>query len=114
MAKKTEAYKKYFVNMAQNAADDLKEIVDYIAQEHQQAAQKIMERIQAKVKTLDHFPERGGYVPELLAKNIKTYRQLIELPWKIIYRVDGKTVNILAIVDSRRNLQDALIKKLLK
>jgi len=34
--------------------------------------------------------------------------------WKIIYKVDKKTVNILAIIDSRRNLHDLLIKKLLK
>jgi len=114
MTKRTKDYEEYFVNMTKMAENDLIEIVDFIAQERPQTAKKVMERIRAKVYSLDHFPERGGYVPELLARNIKTYRQLIELPWKIIYRVDGKTVNILAIVDSRRNLQDILIKKLLK
>ncbi|MCL2481652.1 MAG: hypothetical protein FWF38_08075, partial [Spirochaetaceae bacterium] len=60
------------------------------------------------------FPYRGGYVPELLVRNIKDYRQMIEEPWKIIYKVDNNIVNILTIIDSRRNLQDILIKKLLK
>jgi toxin ParE1/3/4 len=73
-----------------------------------------MERIQEKIKTLDHFPNRGGYVPELLAKNIKDYRQLVESPWKIIYKVEDDTVNVLAVLDSRKNLQDILLKKLLK
>jgi hypothetical protein len=63
---------------------------------------------------LDHFPYRGGYVPELLEKNIKDYRQLLETPWKIMYKVENKQVNILTIIDSRRNAQDILIKKLIK
>ena len=59
-------------------------------------------------------PERGGYVPELLKQNIKDYRQLIESPWRIIYKIDKNTVNVLIIIDSRRNTQDILIEKLIK
>ena len=111
MAKKIE---KYNVRIAKNAENDLNEIILFIAQKNQQTAIKIMERIRAKINTLDHFPFRGGYVPELLARNIKEYRQVKEAPWKIIYRVDGNIVNVLAIIDTRRNLQDILISKLLK
>jgi len=114
MPKKTKEHEKYIVNITQNAENDLDEIITYIAQNNPQIAIKIMEKIQARIKTLDHFPNRGGYVPELLAKNIKDYRQTIESPWKIIYKVDDDTVNILTIIDSRRNLHDILIKKLLK
>jgi addiction module RelE/StbE family toxin len=106
-------YESYIVNMTRNAENDLNEIIMFIAQNNPRTAMKIMEKIQAKVNTLDHFPDRGSYVPELLAKNIKDYRQLTEAPWKIIYKVDDKIVHILAIIDSRRNLQDILIKKLL-
>jgi Txe/YoeB family toxin of Txe-Axe toxin-antitoxin module len=73
-----------------------------------------MEKIKSRIKTLEHFPQRGSYVPELLKRNIKDYRQISEHPWKIIYKIDGKTVNVLTIIDSRRNLQDLLIKKLLR
>jgi len=114
MAKEIGEYEKYVVNITQSAEDDLNEIIMYIAQNNPQTAIKIMEKLQAKINTLDHFPYRGGYVPELLARNIKEYRQITETPWKIIYKVDGKVVNVLAVIDSRRNLQDILIKKLLK
>jgi addiction module RelE/StbE family toxin len=114
MAKKTREYEKYLVNMTHNAENDLNEIIMFIAQNNPQNALKIMEKIQTKINTLDHFPYRGGYVPELLARNIKDYRQILETPWKIIYKVDDNIVNILAIIDSRRNLQDMLINKLLK
>jgi len=111
---KTKPGGKYTVNITQNAENDLNEIILFIAQNNPQTAVKIMEKIQAKINTLDHFPNRGSYVPELLARKIKKYRQITEAPWKIIYKVDGEIVNILAIIDSRRNLQDILIKKLLK
>jgi len=114
MAKKIKGYEKYFVNMTQNAENDLNEIILFIAQNNPQNALKIMEKIQAKINTLDHSPYRGAYVPELLARNIKEYRQITESPWKIVYRVDDEIVNILAIIDSRRNLQDILVRKLLK
>jgi plasmid stabilization system protein ParE len=114
MAKKIRELEKYIVNMTQNAENDLNEIILFIAQSNPQTAIKIMEKIQARINTLDHSPNRGSYVPELLARNIKDYRQITESPWKIVYRVDEEIVNVLTIIDSRRNLQDVLIKKLLK
>jgi addiction module RelE/StbE family toxin len=107
-------YEKYNVNITQSAEKDLNEIIEYIAENNPQTALRIMERIQKKIKTLYRFPNKGGYVPELLAKNIKDYRQITETPWRIIYKVENNNVNILTIVDSRRNLQDILISKLLK
>jgi mRNA-degrading endonuclease RelE of RelBE toxin-antitoxin system len=77
-------------------------------------ALNVLKRIEDKINTLNHFPERGGYVPELLKNNIKDYRQLIESPWRIIYKIDNDIVNVLLIIDSRRNTQDILIEKLIK
>ena len=77
-------------------------------------ALNILKKIEDKINTLNHFPERGGYVPELLKHNIKDYRQLIESPWKIIYKIDNVIVNVLLIIDSRRNTQDILLEKLIK
>jgi addiction module RelE/StbE family toxin len=110
MAKKLAFYE---VNITQIAEDDLKGIVSYISQENPKNALRILEKIENRIKTLDHFPYRGGYVPELSAKNIKDYHQLLESPWRIIYKVENNIVNVLTIVDSRRNLQDILIKKLI-
>ena len=104
MAKTKEYAEEYVVNMTANAESDLNEIILFIAQNNPLTAIKIMEKLQAKISALNHFPNRGGYVPELLARNIKEYRQITEPPWRIIYKVDEKTVNVLAIIDSRRNL----------
>ncbi|MDR3130165.1 MAG: type II toxin-antitoxin system RelE/ParE family toxin [Treponema sp.] len=109
-----EEIKKYSVNVTANAKKDLREIVSYILQNNPRNGLKILEKIEAKINTLDHFPYRGAYVPELLKKNIKEYRQIIESPWRIIYRVDKDIVTILLIIDSRRNIQDILTQRLIK
>jgi addiction module RelE/StbE family toxin len=109
-----EELEKYTVNITQNAENDLDEIISYISRNNPQTALKILKKLQDRIQTLDHFPYKGGYVPELLQKNIKDYRQLNESPWRIIYKVEDKIVNILTVIDSRRNIQDILIKKLIK
>jgi addiction module RelE/StbE family toxin len=113
MSKRTRDYKEYHVKMTQGAENDLDEIIDFIAQNNPRTAITIMEKIIAKIKTLDRFPHKGGYVPEKKEKNIKDYRQISEDPWKIYYKIDENIVNVMAIIDSRRNLKDILINKLL-
>jgi len=113
MAKKTTEYEKYVVKITRNAENDLNEIINYISQNNPRTALVIMEKIISKIKTLEHFPYRGGYVPELLVRNIKDFRKITEVPWNIYYKVNDNIVNVLAIIDSRRNLKDILINKLL-
>jgi addiction module RelE/StbE family toxin len=109
-----EKIEQYTVNITANAKKDLREIVSYIARDNPRTAVKILKKIESKINTLDHFPYRGGYVPELLKRNIKDYRQLLESPWRIIYKIDKDIVNVLLTVDSRRNVQDVLIERLIK
>ena len=114
MAKKIKEYEKYNVKITQGAEEDLNEIIEFIAQNNPHTAENILEKMITKINTLGHLPYRGGYVPELLAKNIKDYRQITEKPWKIYYKVKDNIVNVLAIIDSRRNLKDILMNKLLR
>ena len=109
-----EKIKKYFVNVSKSAKNDLREIIKFIEKDNPMNALNIIKRIEERINSLEKFPERGGYVPELLKHNIKDYRQLIESPWKIIYKINNDIVNILVIIDSRRNTQDILFEKLIK
>jgi addiction module RelE/StbE family toxin len=109
-----EKRKIYIVNVSKSARNDLSEIIKFIARNNPMNAQNVLKRIEVRINSLKNFPERGGYVPELLKHNIKDYRQLIEPPWKIIYKIDNDIVNILIIIDSRRNTQDILVEKLIK
>jgi len=109
-----EKIKNYTVNINKTAKNDLREIIKYISKNNPMNALKILKKIEERIATLNRFPEKGSYVPELLKNNIKDYRQLIESPWKIIYKIDKNIVNVLLIIDSRRNTQDILLEKLIK
>jgi addiction module RelE/StbE family toxin len=106
--------KKFTVNINKTAKNDLREIIKYISNNNPMNALKVLKKIEDRINSLNRFPERGGYVPELVKNNIKDYRQLIESPWRIIYKIDKNIVNVLTIIDSRRNTQDILIEKLLE
>jgi addiction module RelE/StbE family toxin len=106
--------KRFTVNISKTAKNDLREIIKYISKNNPMNALNVLKKIEDRINSLNHFPERGGYVPELLRKNIKDYRQLMESPWRIIYKIDKNIVNVLIIIDSRRNTQDILLERLIK
>ena len=107
-----EKIKIFTVNVNKTAKNDLREIIRYISKNNPMNALNVLKRIQDRINSLDHFPERGGYVPELLKQNMKDYRQIIEPPWRIIYTIDENVVNVLLLIDSRRNTQDILVERL--
>ncbi|MDR2429261.1 MAG: type II toxin-antitoxin system RelE/ParE family toxin [Candidatus Margulisbacteria bacterium] len=90
------------------------EILQYItAQSGQSAADKIYTKIMRKVDLLAVFPFRGKVSAELKSLGITDIYELIEMPWKIYYRVKTKQIVIVLVLDSRRNLEEALIDKII-
>ena len=106
--------KIFDVNVNKTAKNDLRGIVKFISKSNPINALNVLKRIQDRIDSLYKFPEKGGYVQELLKYNIKDYRQLMESPWRIIYKIDGTIVNVIMVIDSRRNTQDLLVEKLLE
>jgi len=49
-----------------------------------------------------------------LAQGVGHYRELIIPPWRVIYRFSGDTVYVLSVLDSRRNLEDVLLERLIR
>lgn len=107
----TEA-KSYQVLWTRTAQQDLTGIVGYIAQDSVDDALAILQKLEAKAALLITLPNRGRIVPELLHTGISQYRELISAPWRIIYRVENQRVLIMAVLDSRRDLQTVLLNRL--
>jgi toxin ParE1/3/4 len=103
---------KYDVVWSNIAENDLKNIVEYIADDSPANAIKIFKRIKDRANSLYTFPERGRIVPELRDQGILQYRELIISPWRILYRIAEKKVLVLSVLDSRRNIEDILLKRL--
>ena len=45
---------------------------------------------------------------------IHIYRELIVAPWQIVYRISDTTVFVLSVIDSRQNVEDILLHRLLR
>jgi len=104
----------YKVHWASVAEDDLKNIILYIAEDIPSNAKTIFEKIKENASSLTQLPERGRTVPELQDQGIFLYRELIVTPWRIIYRISDKKVYVLSVLDSRQNVEDILLKRLIK
>ena len=103
--------KKYDIIWSYIAENDLKNIVEYIAEDSPPNALKIFNRIKQKASSLYTFPERGRIVPELREQGILQYREFVISPWRIQYRISEKRVLVLSVLDSRRNIEDILLKR---
>jgi plasmid stabilization system protein ParE len=88
-------------------------IVEYIAADSPSNAFEVFKEIKQKASSLYTFPDRGRIVTELQDQGIYLYRELIVPPWRIIYRISEKNVYILSVLDSRRNVEDILLKRLI-
>ena len=101
------------VQWTASARQDLMEIIQYIAADNTETALRQLEKIERRAKTLSQNPKRGRAVPELLAIGISNYRELIVRPWRLLYRIDRRHVYVIALLDSRRKLEDILLERLI-
>jgi plasmid stabilization system protein ParE len=103
---------RYKVIWSEIAEYDLERIIEYIAIDSPSNALKVLNKIKKKSSALYRLPERGRIVPELKEYNILQYREIIIDPWRVIYKVVGKKVFVMSVIDSRRNVEDILLDRL--
>ncbi len=94
------------------ASLDLQQIIQFIAEDAPSNALAVLERIERRCLSLKAMAQRGRTVPELRAAGVQTYRELVEGPWRIVYRFDAQYVYVTAVLDSRRDLSSLLLERL--
>jgi plasmid stabilization system protein ParE len=102
----------YRIVWSDDAKSMLDEIVTFIAEDSPRSAVTALNRIRTRVDRLGQSPQGGRYVPELFEFGIRTYREIIVKPWRVIYRASGDTIHILIVIDGRRNVSDYLLREL--
>ena len=104
----------YKIEWNKSAVQDLEEILDYMIDNgDEENAYNIYLQIKERAEQLKISPEQGRKISELTSLGNR-YREIIVKPWRIIYRIDKNLVNILMIIDSRRNFEDILFDKLIQ
>jgi len=105
---------RYTVEWAFTARDDLESVASYIAEDSAINALSVVERIEARAETLVTLPMRGRIVPELRWHGVMTFRELIEKPWRLIYRIEADRVVVVSVLDGRRSLEDLLLDRFVR
>ncbi|MFZ1290214.1 MAG: type II toxin-antitoxin system RelE/ParE family toxin [Melioribacteraceae bacterium] len=89
------------------AIERLENIYEFIAKDNISAAQSLIEIIFNKVESLLENSERGRMVPEINREDI---RELFESEYRIIYRIENKSVFILTIRNFKQLLKEKEIE----
>lgn len=89
------------VRWTDTALQHLRGIYEYISQDSPVYARRVIDRVTARSKQIGKFPLLGGKVREYEADDI---REVIERPYRIIYRVRPNQVDILAVVHAAQLL----------
>ncbi len=105
---------KYHILWINTANEDLKEIIEYMANDSVDTAIKQLDKIKENAQKLSHFPTQGRVIPELAKQNIYKYHELIISPWRLMYKVEESVVYVLAVLDGRRNIEDILLNRQLR
>ena len=83
----------------ETAVEHLAGIRQYISQTSPIYAEQVVRRILDQGKQLEAFPESGRIVPEVGRPEI---REVIEPPYRVIYRVTTQRVEVVFVVHARR------------
>lgn len=91
------------VHWTNNAIEHLANIYEYIALNSPTYAKQMVDRITRRSSQIAGQPYSGRMVPEYQAEDI---RELIENPYRIIYRVKQDQIDVLAVIHGARLLPD--------
>ncbi len=105
---------RYQVRWAPVAIDDVIAIIEYIARDNPGHADQLFDKLKARAKSLERLPERGRVVPELQAIGVRFLREQVLAPYRILCRIEGNAVHVVAVFDGRRNLEDILLERALR
>jgi addiction module RelE/StbE family toxin len=83
------------------AQEDLREIREFIARDAPRTAEAFVRQLRQSVERLYSFPESGQIVPEIGNPSI---RELIRGHYRLIYRYQGRRVDMLAVYHGARLL----------
>jgi len=93
------------IRWSPRATRHFEEICNYIARDSEHYAKLFAKKIISIIKDIPRFPKFGRMVPEYGDENL---RERIYQNYRIVYRLRGKAVEIVAITHSAKPLPNVL------
>lgn len=89
------------VHWTNTAEGHLDSIYTYISQDSPEYARRMVDCITRRSQQIAVFPLSGHAVPEY---EIRQIREIIEIPYRIIYYIKPDQIDILAVIHGARNI----------
>ena len=98
-----------------SAEQDLMDLRSYVVKNFSQATWlKTYSKLKESIRNLATFPLLGAVPPELETLNLNQYRQIVSGMNRIIYEPRTDAVYICMIIDTRRDLESLLMRRLMR
>lgn len=82
------------IRFADTAKVSLHSAINFIHKDNPTAAANFLERVEKTLRRLEKHSDSGRRIPEYPAL---PYRELLVFPYRFFYKVDGKTIFIVAV-----------------
>ena len=107
--------KRYRLEWSEPAVADVDAVLHHVASREGDAepAIRLHEKLMAEIETLTTTPQRCRIVPELRRVGVEEYRELIVNPYRVCFRIRGRVVVIVGVLDGRRDLDELLVERAL-
>ncbi len=92
---------KYRLRWTEQAVEQLAAIAEFISISSPVYAEQIVQRVAQRFEQACRFPESGRAVPEFDRADI---RELIEPPYRLIYRIRDQSIEVVAVLHGRQDL----------
>jgi len=93
------------VHWTNNAVDHLVNIFEHISLNSPTYAKQVVDRVTRRTAQIGDQPFSGRMVPEYQDEDI---RELIEKPYRIIYRIQKDQIDVIAVIHGARLIPYAL------
>ncbi len=91
------------VHWTNNAVGHLVNIFEYISLNSPIYAKRMVDRITRRTMQISDQPYSGRKIPEYQPEDV---RELIEKPYRIIYRIKQDRIDVLAVIHAARLMPD--------
>jgi len=104
--------RRFRVVWSDAATLDLLRLACWVAADSPADAVALLAQLRRRAGSLATVPARGRVVPELAFFGISVLREVVERPYRIVYRITERTVAVVGVLDGRRELDDVLLERL--